>query len=100
MGPFGGLRTFRGVPVGSLTTHDVSAHALVIPLLTTRKAKLHAAGWHLEDVCPGRCVEHVRPLEEARERLAVLAVADEAKAGVRRNFARDAAHAAAPAAKL
>src|SRR5262245_26092310 len=38
MGPFGGLRTFRGVPVGSLTTHDVSAHALVVPLLTTRKA--------------------------------------------------------------
>jgi hypothetical protein len=34
-----------------------------------------------------------------RERLAVLAVADEAEAGGRRDAARDAAHAAAPAPK-
>jgi hypothetical protein len=31
--------------------------------------------------------------------LAVLAVADEAEAGVRPNFVRDAAHVSAPAAK-
>src|SRR5262249_8093158 len=58
-----------------------------------------AARWHLEDVGSARCVEHVRPLEETRERLAVLAVADEAEAGVRHNFARDTAHATAPTAK-
>jgi len=37
--------------------------------------------------------------EKARERLAVLAVADEAKAGGWRDLARDAAHMAAPAAQ-
>src|SRR5215470_8186765 len=54
MGPFGGLRTFRGVPVGSLTTHDVSAHALVTPLLTTRKATTNKPefGVHLQILSP------------------------------------------------
>src|SRR6516165_12325136 len=53
MGPFGGLRTFRGVPVGSLTTHDVSAHALVIPLLTTRKATTNKPSLvHLQILSP------------------------------------------------
>jgi hypothetical protein len=54
---------------------------------------------HLEDVGSAGRVEHVRPLEETRERLAILAVADEAEAGGRRDVACDAAHAAAPAPK-
>jgi hypothetical protein len=45
------------------------------------------------------CVEHVRPLQEARERLAILAIANEAEASGRRNPARDAVHVAAPAPK-
>ena len=61
--------------------------------------KLHAARWHMEDICSACCIEHVRPLEEARKRLAVQAVAEEAEAGIWRNFVRDAAHVAAPAAK-
>jgi hypothetical protein len=85
-------------PAISVPAEDLAGEAQAAHSVRAR-CKPHAAGWHLEDVCPGRCVEHVRPLEEARERLAVLAVADEAKAGVRRNFARDTAHAAAPAAK-
>jgi hypothetical protein len=63
------------------------------------RGKPHAARWHLENVCSAGCIERIRPLKESRERLAVLAVADEAEAGVRRNFARDATHAAASAAK-
>jgi hypothetical protein len=47
--------------------------------------KLHATRWHLENVCSACCVEHVRPLEEARERLAILAIANEAEASGRRN---------------
>jgi hypothetical protein len=54
----------------------------------------------MEDVRSARCIEHVRPIKEARERVAVLAVADETKAGMRRDTVRDAAHVAAPAAKL
>ena len=54
----------------------------------------------MEDVRSARCIEHVRPIKEACERLAVLAVADETKAGMRRDTVRDAAHVAAPAAKL
>ena len=63
------------------------------------RCKLHAARWHVENICSACCIEHVRSLEEARKRLAVLAVADETGAGVRRNFVCDAAHMAAPAAK-
>ena len=88
----------RGSATISVPAEDLAGEAQAAHSVRAR-CKPHAARWHLEDVCPGRCVEHVRPLEEARERLAVLAVAEEAEAGVRRNFARDAAHAAAPAAK-
>src|SRR5262249_44084474 len=56
--------------------------------------EFHAPGRHLEDVCSAGEVEHVRPLQETRERLAVVTVADEAEAA-----ARNAAHAAAPAPK-
>ena len=59
------------------------------------RGELHAPGRHLEDVCPAGRVEHVRSLEETGERLAVLAVADEAEAGGRGDVARDAAHTAA-----
>jgi hypothetical protein len=37
----------------------------------------------MEDVCSARSIEHVWALEKARKRLAVLAVADEAKTGIR-----------------
>jgi hypothetical protein len=75
------------------------AEEVQAPHSVRARIKLYAARWHLEDVCSAPGVEHVRPLEEVRERLAVLAVADGAKAGVRRNFVRAAAYVAAPAAK-
>jgi len=53
----------------------------------------------MEDVRSTCRIEHVRPIKEARERLAVLAIADETKADMRRDTIRDAAHVAAPAAK-
>ena len=46
----------------------------------------------MNDVGAAGVIEHVRPLEKARERLAVCAVADEAKGRVWRNLARDATH--------
>ncbi len=82
-----------GVPAEDLAGEAQAAHSVRAP------GKLHAAGWHLENVCSARYVEHVRPLEEARERLTVLAVADEAEASGRRNLARQSAYAAAPAPK-
>jgi hypothetical protein len=81
------------VPAEDLAGELQAAHSV------RARGQLHAARRHMEDVCSARWIEHVRPLEEARERLAVPAVADEAKAGVRRNVARDAAHVAAPAGK-
>jgi len=54
---------------------------------------------YLENVSAACVVKRIRPLKEFGECLTVLAVADEAEAGRRRNIARDAAHAAAPAAK-
>ena len=61
--------------------------------------QLHAAGRHLHDVRAAGRVEHVRAVEEAREGLTVLAVADEAEAAGGREFARNAAHVAAPTLK-
>src|SRR6516164_2947855 len=52
----------------------------------------HLTRRHLENVCATGSVENVRSFEEARKRLAVLAVADEAKAGGWRNRAGDAAY--------
>src|SRR5215813_9929089 len=63
------------------------------------RGELHAPRRHLEDVRAAGGVEHVRPLEEARERLAILAVAEDAVAGGRRNLACDAAHVPALAPK-
>jgi hypothetical protein len=53
----------------------------------------------MEDIGAARLIEHVRPMEKARERLAVLAIADETKAAIRSNFVRNPAQAAAPAGK-
>src|SRR5215471_18837863 len=55
----------------------------------------HLARRHLKNVRAAGIVENVRSLEEARKRLAVLAVADESEAGGRRNRAGDAAHTTA-----
>lgn len=63
------------------------------------RCKLHAARWHLEYVCSARCIEHVGPIEEACECLAILAVADETKAHKRRHAAGDAAHVTASASE-
>ena len=59
----------------------------------------HAPGRHLEDVRSAGGVEHVRTSDETSERLTVLAVADEAEAGRRRDAARDTTHATALAPK-
>src|SRR5262249_268319 len=63
------------------------------------RCELHAPGRHLEDVRTTGRVEYVRPLEETRERLAVLAVAEEAEAGEPGDITRYAAHTAALAPK-
>src|SRR5215471_7631930 len=85
----------RGPATISVPAKDLVGEAQAAHRVHAR-GKLHATRRHLEDLGSACCVEHVRPLEEARER---LAVPDEAEAGVRRNFARDAAHAPALAAK-
>jgi len=58
-----------------------------------------APGRHVEDVRSACAVEHIGPIEETRERLAIPAVADEAEAAGWGDVACDAAHAAAPAPK-
>jgi hypothetical protein len=45
----------------------------------------------MEDVFSARYIEHVRPFQEARKCLAVLAIADETEAGTGRSLVRDAA---------
>src|SRR5262249_54776912 len=87
-----GPATIR-VPAENLAGEVQAAHGI------GARGKLHAARWHMEDICSTRCIEHVPPIEEARKRLAILAVAHETEAGLRRNFVRDAAHVSAPAAK-
>ena len=75
-----------GVPAQHLVGEAQAPHGV------RARGELHAPGRHLEDVRSAGRVEHVRPLEETRERLAVLAVADEAEAGGGRDIVRDAAH--------
>jgi hypothetical protein len=91
---------FPGTTVGPV---DPAEDALVgeaqAPHGVRTRGEFHAPGRHLEDVRSAGRVEHVRPLQETRERLAVLTVADEAEAAGRRDVARNAAHAAAPAPK-
>ena len=55
-------------------------------------SELYAANWHLEDVCSARFVEHVRSFQKTRERLAILAVADQAQACGWPRYASDSAH--------
>jgi len=88
----------RGPATISVPADDLAGEAQAAHSARSR-GELHATCWHVEDVSSTCRIEHVRPLQEARKRLAVLAVADETEAGVRRNFMRDAAHMAAPAAK-
>jgi hypothetical protein len=85
--------TTIGVPAEDLAGETQASHRV------RASGKLHATRWHLENVRSACCVEHVRPLQEARERLAILAIANEAEASGRRNPARDAVHVAAPAPK-
>src|SRR5262249_12996500 len=75
--------TTIGVPAQDLAGEPDATHR------TCASAKLHATRWHLEDVCSACRVEHVRPFEEARERLAICAIANKAEASGRRNLARD-----------
>ncbi len=63
------------------------------------RGELHARWRHLEDVGAADGIEHIGPIKEVCERLAVFAVAEEAEAGGRRNLAREAAHMAATAPK-
>jgi len=83
----------RGVPAENLCGEAQAAHG--IPASGQR----HPSWRHLEHVTAAGGVEHIRPPEEAREILAILAVANEAKAGGRRDLVRDAAHPAALAAE-
>ena len=53
----------------------------------------------MEDICSAGGIEHVRPFQETRKGLAVLAVAGETEAGIWPNVVCDAAHVTAPAAK-
>src|SRR5262245_57058752 len=62
-------------------------------------SELYAPGWHLEDVGSAGRVEHVCPIEEPRELLAVLAIANKAEAARRADVARYTAHVAALATK-
>jgi hypothetical protein len=49
----------------------------------------------VEDLRSPRGIEYVRTLEETREPLAISAIADEAKAGVRRDVVRNSVNVAA-----
>lgn len=80
-----------GVPPKDLAGKAEAAHGV------PARGQLHTARWQMEDICPARRIEHVWPIEKARKRLTVLAVADKAKPGIRRDFFRHAAHMAAPA---
>src|SRR6202011_454215 len=76
--PRGGVGNRRpatfGVPAQDLAGEAQASHGV------RARGELHAPGRHVEDVRSACGVEHVRPIEETRERPAVLAVADEAEA--------------------
>src|SRR5262245_49049070 len=88
----GGSATI-GVPAQDLVGEAQAPHGI------RACGELHAPGRHLENVRSAGPVEHVPPPQEARERLAVLTVADETEPGGRGDIARNAAHVTAPAAK-
>ncbi|PWT79098.1 MAG: hypothetical protein C5B58_14315 [Acidobacteria bacterium] len=82
-----------GVPAQNLPRETYAAHGI------RAGGEGQARRRQMDDVGAAGGVEHVRPLQKSRERLAIRAVADEAEAFRRRNHARDAAHAAAAAAE-
>ena len=88
----------RGPATISVPAEDLAREAQAAHSVRAR-GKLYAARGHLKDVRSTRRIEHIRPLQETRKRLAILAVTDEAEAGIRRNFMRDASHMATPATK-
>ena len=88
----------RGAATIRVPTEDL-AREMQAPHRVRAGCELHAARWHMEDICSACCIEHVRSFKEARKGLAVLAIADEAETRVRRNFVCDATHVAAPTAK-
>jgi hypothetical protein len=88
----------RGVATIRVPTEDLAGELQATHRLRAC-CQLHAACWHMEDIRPARRIEHVRSFEEARKRLAVLAIADETEPGVRCNFVCGATHLAAPATK-
>ena len=57
-----------GVPAQDLAGEAQASHRV------GARGEFYARGRHMEDVRSAGGVEHVRPIEEARERLAVLAV--------------------------
>jgi len=80
----------RGPATIGVPADDLAGEAYAAQGLRTR-GEPHPGRRHLEDVGAAGGVEHIRPREEARERLAVLAVAEESKARGRRDLTRDAA---------
>jgi len=95
----GGGVADRGPATIGVPAEDALVGKAQAPHGVRTRSEFHAPGRHLEDVRTAGGVEHVRPLQEACERLAVLTVADEAEAGGRRDVARNAAHVAALAPK-
>src|SRR5215831_5661416 len=87
----GGGVSDRGAATISVPAQDFAREPQAAQSLEARRER-HLTRRHLENARAAGSVENVRSLEEARKRLAVLAVADEAEAGGRRNCAGDAAH--------
>ncbi len=82
-----------GVPAQHLPGKGSAAHGV------RPRSEPHAPRRHLKNIGAAGRVEHVRPFEILRERLAIRAVTDEAKARGWRHLVRDAAHMATPAAE-
>ena len=95
----GGGVANRGPTAIGVPAEDAVVGKAEAPHFVRTLCEFHAPRRHLEDVRSARGIEHVRPLQETRERLAILTVADEAEAAGRRDLARKAAYVAAPAAK-
>src|SRR5262249_24404767 len=94
----GGGVSDRGAATISVPAQDFAGKAQAAQSLEDRSER-HLTQRNLENVRAAGSVENVRSFEEARKRLAVLAVADEAEADGRRNRAGDAARTAATASQ-
>jgi hypothetical protein len=99
----GEVRARSGVGDWGLATIGVPAHDLVGESKTPQGIHTgdepHPCRRQLEDVGPTGRVKHILSLKEMRERLAVLAIANEAKACRRGHVTRDAAQASAATSK-